>query len=593
MLDLAGAARADPRRAGAGARRVAGGAAGRRRGRHPAAQAAPRRRAAAATGTDGPRAGRRRQPRPAGAAAPRRPRPRAGARRAARRSPRSPTRSGTRSGTPASASTTPCAPSTEAVAVASTDVKAGLGLLDARLVAGDAELAARLRTATLASWRQAASQPAARSCGTSAATARRQLGELAFLLEPDLKEAYGGLREGQVLRAVAAAQLGRRARRRGRGGLRAPARRPRRAAPAHRPRRPTCSSARSSGPVADALGLADEDALLREVSLAGRRLAFVADETWRAGGGGPGPPAARPVPAGAPRAARRGRRPAGRRGRARPGRPTRPPTPACCCGPRPPRRAPTCLLSPYTLKVLAVHRPPLPEPWPAEVRWSFLRLLASGRSAVPVLEQLDQEGLLVAAAARVGPGALAAAAPPVAPVHRRPAPGRGGRGRGRADPRRRPARPAAGRRAAARHRQGLAGRPQRGRGADRRARSRPGWASPRPDVATSGRARAAPPAAARHRHPARHRRPGDHRPGRGDDRSDAAVLQLLHALAQADGAATSASAWSPWKAHLVAALVARVQAKLGTPDRREPEPVLHPTAPQATAPAARRRPAVR
>ena len=33
--------------------------------------------------------------------------------------------------------------------------------------------------------------------------------------------------------------------------------------------------------MADALGLADEDALLREVSLAGRRLAFVADETWR------------------------------------------------------------------------------------------------------------------------------------------------------------------------------------------------------------------------------------------------------------------------------------------------------------------------
>ena len=67
--------------------------------------------------------------------------------------------------------------------------------------------------------------------------------------------------------------------------------------------------------------------------------------------------------------------------------------------------------------------------------------------------------------------------------------------------------------------------------------------------------------------------------------SDAAVLQLLHALAQADGAATSASAWSPWKAHLVAALVARVQAKLGRrPDAGEPEPVLHPTEPQVTAP---------
>ena len=51
---------------------------------------------------------------------------------------------------------------------------------------------------------------------------------------------------------------------------------------------------------------------------------------------------------------------------------------------------------------------------------------------------------------------------------------------------------------------------------------------------------------------------------------DAAVLQLLHALAQADGAATSASAWSPWKAHLVAALVARVQAKLGTASAGRP-----------------------
>jgi [protein-PII] uridylyltransferase len=62
--------------------------------------------------------------------------------------------------------------------------------------------------------------------------------------------------------------------------------------------------------------------------------------------------------------------------------------------------------------------------------------------------------------------------------------------------------------------------------------------------------------------------------------NDAAVLQLLHALAQADGAATSTSAWSPWKAHLVAALVARVQARLGPSSGAEPLPVLHPTEPQ-------------
>jgi [protein-PII] uridylyltransferase len=95
---------------------------------------------------------------------------------------------------------------TEAVGVAGTDVKAGLGLLDARLVAGDADLAASLRTATLAGWRSSASRllPQLRDLRRDRA---RLVGELAFLLEPDLKEAYGGLREGQVLRAVAAAQL--------------------------------------------------------------------------------------------------------------------------------------------------------------------------------------------------------------------------------------------------------------------------------------------------------------------------------------------------------------------------------------------------
>src|SRR3712207_4670516 len=64
---------------------------------------------------------------------------------------------------------------------------------------------------------------------------------------------------------------------------------------------------------------------------------------------------------------------------------------------------------------------------------------------------------------------------------------------------------------------------------------------------------------------------------------DPALLHLLHALAQADGAATSASAWSPWKAHLVAALVARVQARLGSAPPGDPEPVLEPTPPQVTA----------
>src|ERR687890_1388305 len=279
----------------------------------------------------------------------------------------------------------------EAVGVASTDVKAGLGLLDARLVAGDAGLAAALRTATLASWRQSAWKllPQLRDLRRGRA---RQVGELAFLLEPDLKEAYGGLREGQVLRAVAAAQLADEPTAEAEEAyaflldVRDELRR--------RSGRPTDVLVRQEQrPVAVALGLPDEDALLREVSLAGRRLAFVADETWRRVEA-----ALVRRPRGRYRRIRReplaegvvrqgdevvlaqGAKPAGD-----PGLLLRAAAAAA--------RA-DLLLSPYTLKVMAVHSPPVPEPWPPEVRWSFLRLLASGRPAVTGLEQLDQEGLL-------------------------------------------------------------------------------------------------------------------------------------------------------------------------------------------------------
>src|SRR6185312_10844091 len=60
---------------------------------------------------------------------------------------------------------------------------------------------------------------------------------------------------------------------------------------------------------------------------------------------------------------------------------------------------------------------------------------------------------------------------------------------------------------------------------------------------------------------------------------DPGVLELLHALARADGAATSSSAWTPWKAHLVAALVARVQALVAPSSAGPPQPVLHPSRP--------------
>ena len=467
----------------------------------------------------------------------------------------------------------------EAVSVAGADVKAGLGLLDVRLVAGDAELAAMLRTATLASWRQHAHRllPQLRDLRRSRG---RQVGELGFLLEPDLKEAYGGLREGQVLRALAAAQLAdeppadavgayaflldvRDALQRSSG-------------------RATDALVRQSqGPVAEALGLADDDVLLRQVSLAGRRLAFVADETWRR------------VDAALVRRPRsryrRVRREPLAEGLVRQGdevvlardaRPAADPG-LVLRGAAAAARA-DLLLSPYTLKVLAVHAPPLPEPWPPEVRWSFLRLLASGRSAVPVLEQLDQEGLL----SRMLPEwDRVRSLPQRHPWHRF---------------------------TVDRHLvEAAAAAAELTRDVDR-----PdlllvgallhdigkGWPGDHTDVGVvvleemATRMGFSPPdvvtlvAMVRHHlllpDVATHRDIDD---PLTVDRvveaigGDPALLQLLHALAQADGAATSSSAWSPWKAHLVAALVARVAARLGS--TKVPEPLLEPTEPQVTTSA--------
>jgi [protein-PII] uridylyltransferase len=472
----------------------------------------------------------------------------------------------------------------EAVSVAGDDVKAGLGLLDARHVAGDPEVTAGLRTATLASWRQHAGAllPQLRDLRRGRS---RQLGELGFLLEPDLKEAYGGLREGQVLRALAAAQLAdeppadageaygflldvRDELRRSSG-------------------RATDALVRQEQrPVAAALGLLtdgepDDDALLRQVSLAGRRLAFVADETWRR------------VDASLvrrPRARyRRVRREPLAEGLVRQGdevvlardaRPAADPG-LVLRGAAAAARA-DLLLSPYTLKVLAVHAPPLPEPWPPEVRWSFLRLLASGRSAVPVLEQLDQEGLL----SRMLPEwDRVRSLPQRHPWHRFTVDRHLVEAAAAASELTRDVdRPDLLLVGALLHDIGKGWPGDHsvvGEGIAAEMAARMGFAPPDVELlAALVRHHLLLPATATRRDiddPATIKRVAATIGG------DPGLLQLLHALAQADGAATSASAWSPWKAHLVAALVARVHAHLVAAPA--PGPVLEPTEPQVTASA--------
>ncbi len=94
----------------------------------------------------------------------------------------------------------------EALSVAQDDVKVALGLLDARLVAGDPELADTLVRSATDHWRRTAVRQLAALRETT--TARWQAhGELAFLLEGDLKEAAGGLRDVGLLWAVATAGI--------------------------------------------------------------------------------------------------------------------------------------------------------------------------------------------------------------------------------------------------------------------------------------------------------------------------------------------------------------------------------------------------
>ncbi|WP_279582090.1 [protein-PII] uridylyltransferase family protein [Fodinicola feengrottensis] len=94
----------------------------------------------------------------------------------------------------------------QATKVAGEDVRAALGMLDARYVAGDQALAdafgGRLREA----WRANAAKNLT-ALRESTLQRWESFGELAFLLEGDLKEARGGLRDQLAIRGAGYAQV--------------------------------------------------------------------------------------------------------------------------------------------------------------------------------------------------------------------------------------------------------------------------------------------------------------------------------------------------------------------------------------------------
>src|SRR2546423_837694 len=92
----------------------------------------------------------------------------------------------------------------EAAAVARQDLKAALGLLDARHVTGDVTLTEQTRAVVLTDWRRDARRRLPELAEVVRERAMRT-GELAFLLEPDLKECRGGLRDVHAMKAAALA----------------------------------------------------------------------------------------------------------------------------------------------------------------------------------------------------------------------------------------------------------------------------------------------------------------------------------------------------------------------------------------------------
>ncbi|MFE9690450.1 [protein-PII] uridylyltransferase [Micromonospora sp. NPDC005806] len=290
----------------------------------------------------------------------------------------------------------------EALSVAQDDVKVALGLVDARHVAGDPALADQLvRTAT-DHWRRTAVRqlPRLREITTARWEAH---GELAFLLEGDLKEAAGGLRDVGLLRAIATAGVTDALR----PAVHAAHRRlldTRDALHQQVGRRVDRLVAQERDGVAALLGLrqpqldaadaGDGDALLRRVAGDARTVSHALDDAWRAADrlrsgrrrGADGRPLRRPV-------ARDVVEHDGELVLARTAIGARPDpslslrVAAAAATTRLPIARATC-------EWLSAYCPPLPAPWPPAARAALITLLGAGPGLVPAWETCDRYGLI-------------------------------------------------------------------------------------------------------------------------------------------------------------------------------------------------------
>ena len=272
----------------------------------------------------------------------------------------------------------------EQIALARSDLDTATALLTARHVAGDARLAAEVVAAGADIWHRRRRRHLDELRGR-VRTRQREAGEVAYMLEPDLKDGHGGLRDVQSLWWAERAGLTIR--------------------PDDRVALEECYETllgarvalhRSTGRRGEVLRLEDQDAaaargghrdadaLMAEISAAARTIAWIADETW------------------------------GRLGRVGDGRPTRlapgvdlvegevelaedadptvDPTLVLRVAQVAARRR--ARIGRRSLDRLTAEVPQWPDRWPAGAVDDLVALLLEGHAAIPVLESLDQRSLI-------------------------------------------------------------------------------------------------------------------------------------------------------------------------------------------------------